>query len=201
MIDARIPLGYTGGFDAGQAIERAQAMKLRDMAMEQQREEFDFRKQQAAAQTATSQREAQLKQAQTLAKLANAATPENWQNVRQAAASLGVDPSALPEQFDQGWLEQQKLILGMATNPEEMTAFQQELAGAGIKPGSPEYAAFIRQKYAAPKYVVDQGYGYTVIDPLGQTPPQQSAPPPPPAGFVLDGEGAGSNVSGGFPGN
>lgn len=87
-----------------------------------------------------------------LAKLADQATPENWMQVRQAAAQIGVDPSQLPEQFDQGWLDEQRFILKALGTPEGQAAASNAgkiAQDMGFQPGTPEYNAKVAEIWNA----------------------------------------------------
>ena len=88
----------------------------------------------------------------SLAKLAEQATIDNWPQVRQAAAQLGVDPSVLPEQFDQGWLDQQKMVMAALGSPagrEALSTAGKIAADMGFKPGTPEYNAKVAEVWKA----------------------------------------------------
>lgn len=164
MIDARIPLGYTGGFDAGQAIERAQAMKLRDMAMEQQTRQNNLAERKYATDMAASEQEARQKRLMTLARITNAATPENYGDVRRAAIAWGVDAAAIPEAYDENWVSQQKHILSIAADPQKMTAAMQNAeAMSGSPPGTPEFQKALQTILQPPRFVPVQPGGAVYV--------------------------------------
>ena len=94
----------------------------------------------------------------SLAKLAEQATIDNWPQVRQAAAQIGVDPAQLPEAYDQGWLDQQRLILGAyAKDQEGLTGLAREIAMIHA-PGTPEFDAAFKQ-------AINGKYGTDYYDP------------------------------------
>lgn len=183
MINASIPLQYQG-FDAGAAMANAQQMKLRDLMMKQQAEEFEFNKQQYADQQAQAGRQEKVAGLQASINLARAAkaNPAYWPQLRQAAIQMGADPASIPEVADEQWLDSQIAMLDLfQKEPEKLSGTAQMLEEAGLRPGTPQFEEAMMAHLFPDKYVPDQGYGVNVY--RGHRPgrpqqaPQQSSPP------------------------
>lgn len=87
-----------------------------------------------------SQQAQQRKQMEDVARLAGAATPENWGQIRAVAGQMGFDPAAIPEQYDEQWVGTQRLVADTyLRDPQKLTNTAQMLVEAGFQPGTPEF--------------------------------------------------------------
>lgn len=82
-----------------------------------------------------------------------AATPENWQGLRQRAIQLGI-PGAQksPEQYDQNWIGstvQQLQAFSTPQGREAASTAGKEAVDAGYQPGTAEFNNFVRQRLTA----------------------------------------------------
>lgn len=113
------------------------------LRQEQQRE---MARRQEAEQQAMRDRRADIPM---LTRLLETATDEQtWQRNRAIAQQYDVDISGAPEQFDQGWRDQQLMTLKAISTPEGQEALSSAgkvAADMGYKPGTPEYNQVVRQ--------------------------------------------------------
>lgn len=103
-------------------------------------------------QQAVEGRQQQLTQRRTgmgeVAKLFDGVTPENYGQRIATAQQLGVDVSNVPQQYDPQWIEQQKTVmqfLGTRQGQEALSTAGKIAADEGLPPGTPQYAARVRE--------------------------------------------------------
>jgi hypothetical protein len=114
------------------------------------------------AQQARQQQQQQQQMGTVRQLLAKAgASPEGWAQAMGAAQQLGIDTSTIPQQYDPAWAQQQLFIMdALERDQDQLPGIAQELQAAGYQPGTPEFAAAMRQvinsKYAS-DYVDSQG--------------------------------------------
>lgn len=90
-------------------------------------------------------------------------SPEGWAQAMSAAQSLGIDTSAIPQQYDPQWAQQQLFIMdALERDQDKLPGIAQELQAAGYQPGTPEFAAAMRQ-------VINSKYASDYVDPQGNT--------------------------------
>lgn len=90
-------------------------------------------------------------------------SPEGWAQAMSAAQSLGIDTSAIPQQYDPQWAQQQLFIMdALERDQDKLPGIAQELQAAGYQPGTPEFATAMRQ-------VINSKYASDYVDPQGNT--------------------------------
>lgn len=88
-------------------------------------------------------------------------SPEGWAEAMGAAQSMGLDTSAVPQQYDPAWARQQRFIIeAMDKDKDNLPGIAEELVAAGYEPGTDEFKKAIRgviqNKYAS-EYVDENG--------------------------------------------
>ncbi len=150
------------------------------------------------AQQARQQQQQQQQMATVRQLLAKAgSSPEGWAQAMGAAQSLGIDTSAIPQQYDPQWAQQQLFIMdALERDQDKLPGIAQELQAAGYQPGTPEFAAAMRQ-------VINSKYASEYADPQGNIrrrsvldlPPAQGAPAQTDPSGILQGAAAAGAIS------
>lgn len=104
-----------------------------------------------ATAQADADRKKQQETAMTLAKLFQGIPDEaTYQQRLGVAKRMGIDVSAAPPNFDPKWVEENGLIMQtVAQNPESLSTFGKIAEDEGLKRGTPEYAARVKQLVVA----------------------------------------------------
>lgn len=131
------------GLQIGQGIRQQQREDEDRNLLMQQRQDQKLERQQ------TQEREA----IPVTLNMLRAATPENWQGLRQRAIQLGI-PGAQnsPEQFDPQWVSSTAQQLQAFSTPEGKEAVStagKEAVDAGYRPGTNEFNTFVRNRLTA----------------------------------------------------
>lgn len=105
---------------------------------------------QKAQQAQQEQRRADLP---LMGRLLDGITDEaTYQQRKALAGQYGIDTSQLPQTFDPAWVEQQKQTVQLLSDPvkaEALSAAGKQAADEGLRPGSPEYGARVREIWNA----------------------------------------------------
>lgn len=141
---------------------------------------MQFQQQQAQAEKArreqaAAEQQAMRGKAQELARLFDGVNDEaTYQQRIGIAQRMGIDTTGAPTQFNPQWVQENALIMRLAADkPEALSTIGKEAVDAGFQAGTPEHAAFVRQRIQAEAmktipYV--QGGGVAGYNPLtGQT--------------------------------
>lgn len=115
-----------------------------------------FQQQQAQAEKARREQAAADQQAmrgkaQEVARLFEGVTDEaTYQQRIGIAQRMGIDTTGAPQQFNPQWVQENALIMRLAADkPEALSTIGKEAADAGYQPGTPDYAAFVKQRIQA----------------------------------------------------
>jgi hypothetical protein len=105
---------------------------------------------------------------------------QSYQRALAAARTAQIDITGAPPNYDPDFVGQIRAAARALTPPQtrEPTSFQQDLAAAGIQPGTPEFRSMLENRYAPPPFAVRNDDGTTTFYPR---PPSAPAPAPTPA--------------------
>lgn len=155
--------------------------------------------QQRQQQTQAAQQEAQRGRVKEIARLFDGINDEQTYQQRIGIAQrMGIDTSGVPANYDPAWVQENALIMRLAADkPEALSTIGKEAVDAGFQAGTPEHAAFVRQRIhaeAVKTIPYTQGGGVAGYNPLtGQT---NTIVAPNPGGYA-----AGAPVTTGGAGN
>ncbi len=194
--------------DAYRGVYNGDPNAMNALAQVDPRQALQMRSQQQTAQT--QQMEQQRAQLAKVADLLDNSTDEvSYQRNLNVARQLQLDVSSAPPQFDPEFIRTQSAIARAVLNDDpELPLIAQEVMGAGLQPGTPEFQAeigrILKSKYSTVKTVpYNPGGGVAAYDTAtgGITeivvPNTGGALPPLPPGFQLDeGDDAGNGVGG-----
>lgn len=117
---------------------------------------MQLQKQQAAAEKAARDQEEADRKAQRAKVLEAARLFEDvgdeatYQQRLGIAQRIGIDTSNAPRNFDPQWVQENALIMRFAADkPEALSTIGKEAVDAGFQAGTPEHAAFVRQRIQA----------------------------------------------------
>jgi len=124
---------------------------------------------------AAKRQEAQRGRVKEIARLFDGINDEQTYQQRIGIAQrMGIDTSGVPANYDPAWVQENALIMRLAADkPEALSTIGKEAVDAGFQAGTPEHAAFVRQRIQAEAvktipYV--QGGGVAGYNPMtGQT--------------------------------
>lgn len=105
----------------------------------------------AAREQAAAQQQAMRGKAQELARLFEGVNDEaTYQQRLGIAQRMGIDTAGAPPQFNPQWVQENALIMRLAADkPEALSTIGKEAVDAGFQAGTPEHAAFVRQRIQA----------------------------------------------------
>lgn len=222
--------GAAGGFQNAlqtgvQLGSMVRQNRERNALLQQREAQNDLQRQRHEQQVAQQAREQRRADLPMLSNLLNSVTDEaSYQRGIQVAQQYGIDVSNLPPQYDQQWVETQRQTLAALQSPEGQEALSTAgkiAADMGLQPGTPEFNQKVSEIFATQQNkTVSYQPGGNVIshNPItgesralvqgAQAQPVQTAVNPQTGERLIlrDGQwvpagGAGSNASGGFPGN
>ncbi len=203
-----------------QIVQQREQAEYRNALLADRQAQAQQRQAEFAAQQedrAGKQQEAQVGKVKTMARLlSRAKDPATYAQSRAAAAQLGFDVAAIPEQYDPNWVAQQSMIVQAYQdgNGEAFSTAGKIAMDEGLQPGTPEFGQRVNQIWTAENsksFATSPGGGVATVDPAGQArfviqPNPGDASAGAPVGGdddeweVVQPGGAGGNASGGFPG-
>lgn len=126
-------------------VDRRNQREDRDTMLAQRQQQIDLQAQQQQAQQADARRG----DLPILGKLLDYAQDEpSYQHARQVAQQYGIDVSGIPETFDPAWVGQQRQVVQLMQTPQGQEALStagKQAVDAGLRPGTEEYTAAVRQ--------------------------------------------------------
>ncbi len=141
-IDPSIPLRVNVPDLAGMYVD-AQDRKQREQMMAQRQAQMEREQQER-------DRESQREQAGMIAQLTSGVGDDaTYQQRLQAARQYGIDVSGAPTSYDPAWVQTQNIIASTFLKPDgekKLTTTAQELAEAGLEPGTPEFQRAMAQR-------------------------------------------------------
>jgi hypothetical protein len=133
-----------------QTVDRQNEREDRNALLQQRQQQVDLQTRQQQQQEQRQQEQDRRADLPMLGRLLQHAQDEpTYQQARQVASQYGVDVSGIPETFGDGsWVAQQRQIVQLMQTPqgqEALSAAGKQAQDAGLQPGSPEFAATVRQ--------------------------------------------------------
>jgi hypothetical protein len=103
---------------------------------------------------------------------------QSYQRALAAAGTAQIDIAGAPPNYDPDFVGQIRAAARALAPAQtrEPTSFQQDLAAAGIQPGTPEFRSMLENRYAPPPFAVRNDDGTTTFYPR---PPSTTGQPPP----------------------